>query len=181
MPAHISSTTRAVAMVVVHHRASHLHHRRPQRIQRCDVEFRCGVEAPGGGGAPWRQHAVATHQLTGVLLADQQVVAVLVEPVDIEPGGVAGQRESGFAAEHVVTKPLGGLDVGGVGGEQQRIARIGGRTRARGGLSAGMRTDCMVISATSLPRKREVPPASLFCSASSLSRLMPTTVALLFS
>ncbi len=77
----------AVAVVVANHGAAHLDQRRPQRIQTGDVEFGCGVEPSGGDGARRRKHAVAADQLAGVVLADKQVIAELVEPVGVSAVG----------------------------------------------------------------------------------------------
>src|SRR6201999_2747501 len=92
---------RAVAVIVVHHRTAHLDQRRPQRIQCLNIEFRCRVKSPGRDRAGRGKHAVATHQLTGVVLAHQQVVAVLVEAVDVQAVALPGQRETRLAAEDV--------------------------------------------------------------------------------
>ncbi|CKS61621.1 Uncharacterised protein [Mycobacterium tuberculosis] len=104
-------------MTLAHHGAAHLHQRRPQRIERANVEFRCGVESSGGDGTRRCQHPVATHQLTGVVVADQQVIAVLVEPVAI-PARIRGRRqcEAWRSAEHVIAEPLRRLDHAGIGG-----------------------------------------------------------------
>ena len=48
-----------------------------------DVEFGCGVEPACGDGARRRKHPVAADELAGVVLADQQVIAELVEPVGV--------------------------------------------------------------------------------------------------
>ncbi len=101
----------AVAVIVAHHRAAHLDQRGPQRVQRADVEFGCGVEPSGGDGARRRQHPVAADELAGVVLADQQVIAVLVEAVGVAAVDVAPvEREARLGGEHVVTKSLRGLD-----------------------------------------------------------------------
>ncbi len=123
MPAHIEQHHAAVAVVVADHGAAHLDQRRPQRVQRGDVEFGCGVEPSGGDGAGRRQHAVAADELAGVVLADQQVIAELVEPVGVSAVGRAFERESRFGGEHVMTKALRGFDERGVGGQQQGVAR----------------------------------------------------------
>ncbi len=97
----------AVAVILADHRAAHLDQRGPQRVEALHVEFRCGVEAAGGDGAGRRQHPVAADEFAGVVLADQQVIAVLVEAVGVaavvESRAVPGQRESGLGGEHVVT------------------------------------------------------------------------------
>ena len=73
----------AVAVVVPHDGAAHLDQRRPQRVElgRRRTPWRC--RDPRGDGAWRRQHPVAADQLAGAVLADQQVVAELVEPVGI--------------------------------------------------------------------------------------------------
>ena len=123
MPAHISSTTPPL-------RWSSRTTARPistsdgrSAIQRGDVEFGCGVEASGGDGAGRRQHAVAADELAGVVLADQQVVAELVEPVGVSAVDGAFEREARFGGEHVMAKALRGFDERGVGGQQQGVAR----------------------------------------------------------
>ncbi len=73
----------AVSVVVANHGAAHLHQGRPQRVQPCDVEFGCGVKPSCGDGARRREHPVAADELAGVVLADQQVIAVLVETVGV--------------------------------------------------------------------------------------------------
>ena len=70
-------------MIFAHHSAAHFDQRRPQRVKPLDVEFRCGVKTSGGDGARRRQHPVAADQFAGVVLADQQVIAVLVEAVGV--------------------------------------------------------------------------------------------------
>ena len=74
-------------MILAHHRAAHLDQRGPQRVEALHVEFGCGIQAAGGDGARRRQHPVAADELAGVVLADQQVIAVLVEAVGV-PAGV---------------------------------------------------------------------------------------------
>ena len=125
MPAHISSTTPPLRWSFAHHCTAHLDQRRPQRIKALDIEFRCGVETSGGDGPRRRQHPVAADKFAGVVLADQQVIAVLVEAVGVQTAGVAIvlQGETGFGGEHVIAKALRGLDERRVGGQQEGVAR----------------------------------------------------------
>ncbi len=76
-------------MVVADHGAAHLDQRRPQRVQAADVEFGCGVKPSGGDGARRRQHPVAADKLAGVVLADEKVIAELVEPIGVSTVGSA--------------------------------------------------------------------------------------------
>ena len=136
----------AVAVVVAHHGAAHLDQRGPQRVEAGDVEFGCGVEPARGDGARRRQHPVAADELAGVVLADQQVIAELVEAVGVPAVGRACERETRLGGEHVVTQALRGLD------------RVRGRWTAAGcsaastprsvGLVGGMSTEAVLIAST---------------------------------
>ena len=84
-----------VAVVLAYHGAAHFDQRRPQRVKARYVEFGCGVKTSGGDGSRRRQHPVAADQFAGVVLADQQVIAVFVEAVGIQPVGGAGQANPG--------------------------------------------------------------------------------------
>ena len=99
----VSILLATVAVILAHHGAAHFDQRRPQRVKAGDIEFRCGVKASGGYGARWRQHPIAADQFTGVLLANQQVITVLVEAVSVQTVNGAGQFESGLGGEHIVT------------------------------------------------------------------------------
>ena len=94
MPAHISSTTARCGGRRTHG-AAHLDQRRPQRVQRTDVEFGGGVKAARRDGAGRRQHPVAADQLAEVSLADQQVIAELVELVGVPPVAAGGRANPG--------------------------------------------------------------------------------------
>ncbi len=61
---------RSVAVVCTHHRAAHLDHEGPQRVQCGDIELSSGIEATCGNRARWGQHAITTHEFTGVVFAD---------------------------------------------------------------------------------------------------------------
>jgi hypothetical protein len=116
-------------VILSYHRATHVHQRPSQRIECANVEFGCEIKASGCDRACGRQHPVAAHEFTGVLLADQQVLAVLIESIDIRTPSAVGigslpQRKTGFTAEHVVAQSLRGPDQLGLGGQQQRIARL---------------------------------------------------------
>ena len=138
MPAHINEQHATVAVVFADHGAAHLDQRRPERIQRGYVEFGCGVEPSGGDGTRRRQHAVTADELAGVVLADQQMIAELVEAVGVSTVGGAFQGEARFGGEHIMTKALRGFDERRVGGQQQGVARTRrrrGRRRAAGLIS----------------------------------------------
>ncbi len=89
MPAHISSTTPPL-------RWSSRTTARPistsdgRSGSRPVTSNSVAVYKPSGGdGARRRQHAVAADQLAGVVLADQQVIAELVEAVGVSAVGPA--------------------------------------------------------------------------------------------
>src|SRR5690606_38485283 len=65
-------------------------------VEAGEVEFGGGVVAAGGGDLVRRQHPVTADELFGQLVADQQVIAVLIEPVGVQTGSVIGDLEAGF-------------------------------------------------------------------------------------
>ena len=103
MPAHISSTTRAVAVILADDGAAHLDQRRPQRVEGADVELRGRVEPACGDGAGRREHAVTADELAGSVLANQQVVAELVEAVGISTGRTRPSSERSKPGSEVNT------------------------------------------------------------------------------
>jgi hypothetical protein len=70
----------------VHARPAGLHQRGPQLGQRAEVELTVGVQPPGVGGPLRRQHPVAADDLARAVLAHDEVVAELIEPVDVQTG-----------------------------------------------------------------------------------------------
>ena len=139
----------AVAVVLAHHGAAHLDQRRPQRVECADVELRGGVEPARGDGAGRREHAVAADELAGVVLADQQVVAELVEAVGVSAVDVAVvEFESGLGGEHLVAQALRGFDERRVGGQQQGVARPSRAGAAPSTSSAAMSTDAVLMAST---------------------------------
>jgi hypothetical protein len=87
-----------------------------------------------------REHAVGAHDLAAGFLADDEVVAVRVELVDVFGRPVQGGAE--FLGEHAITQPLCGAHLGTVGGDQKRVA--GGFTRCgdgENGHAYGVRPD----------------------------------------
>jgi hypothetical protein len=62
---------------------------------------------------------------------------MLVEAVDVEAVALPDQCETRLAAEDVVAQPLRCLDLSGISGQQQGIARLGRRARARGRFFGG--------------------------------------------
>jgi hypothetical protein len=112
-------------VVGAHDGASHLDERRSQPVQRGDVELGGGVEPARRDRPRRRQHAVAAHQFARAVLADQQVVAVLVEPVGVTSVWRGGQAESGFGGEHLVAQALRGVDQVRICGQQQGVPRCG--------------------------------------------------------
>jgi hypothetical protein len=66
--------------------------------------------------------------MTGVVVAHDEVVAELVELVDVTVVDGAGQARAEFFGEDLVAQPLCGGDLCVVGGDQQRVAGgAGGR------------------------------------------------------
>ena len=118
-----------VAVCTVHTGPSGLHQVAVERCERGQVELALGV--PVRCPAGW-QHAVGADHLGGRLRHDDQVVAVLVELVDVESGyrGVQGRAE--FFGEDPVAQPLCGGDLPGVTGDPQRVARGAGFRRVDG-------------------------------------------------
>lgn len=71
--------------------------------------------------APGGEHAVTAHDLAGVVIADDEMVAVFVEAVGVDAVAVS-QPESRLGGEDVVPQALYGVDVVGVGGQQQGVS-----------------------------------------------------------
>ena len=114
----------AVAVIRVHTGAAGLHQRRTQSGERGQIEFGLGIVAAGRrrAHARRRQHPVGTDDLAGLVGANYQVVAVLVETVDVKASaGVTVrdvQRRAEFIGEDLIAEPLGGRHLGGVRGQQ---------------------------------------------------------------
>ncbi|GAB3870547.1 hypothetical protein GCM10027610_132510 [Dactylosporangium cerinum] len=93
-----------------------------QLVQAGEVELGVGVEPAGRHRAVRRQHPVGPDDGAGALLADDQVVAVLVEGVDVQPGGAGLQRGAQLTGEDIVAEPLCGPDLVTVRGHQDGVA-----------------------------------------------------------
>ena len=114
--------TAPLAVVGVHAGAAGLDQAPAQLVQAGEVELGRRRRAAGGGRAVRRQHPVGPDDLAGALLADDEVVAVLVERVDVEARRRARRRRAEFTGEDLVAEPLCGPDLGAVRGHQQGVA-----------------------------------------------------------
>ncbi len=123
---------RAVPVVGVDAGAAHLDESGADYGERAEVELALGVEPAGDRRPLGRQQPVGADDLTGRRVADEQVVAVRVEGVDVEPRLRGGQQGAHLRGEDVVAQPLRGPDVGFVAGEGDGVA---GGAVGCGGLS----------------------------------------------
>lgn len=98
-----------------------------------EVEFPLGVEAAGDGGALRGQQPVSADDLLGLLVDDEEVVAVRVEGVGVEAGLGPVQSGAELADEDLVAQPLGGAHLVLVAGEADGVARSFGRRAGRRG------------------------------------------------
>ncbi|EPJ39382.1 putative protein TPRXL [Streptomyces afghaniensis 772] len=149
---------RAVAVVGVHAGAADLDELGPDRGEGAQVELALGVQASGDRRALRRQQPVGADDLAGRLLTDEQVVAVRVERVDVQPGLRAGQQGAQLPGEDVVPQPLRGTHVLLVPGEGDGVA--GGGRGLRGAVD-GQYAGHGSLLVTGRGR-RAVPP-SLLC------------------
>ena len=109
----------AVAVVRVHTGASGLDELIPQRAQAGHVELAVGVPAAGPLGGLRRQHPVGADDLAGGVVADDQVIAEVVELVDVPAVHGAGQVGAELAGEDVVAQSLRGRDLALVVGQKE--------------------------------------------------------------
>jgi len=120
----------AVAVVGVHAGAADLDQAGADRVERGQVELALGVQPSGDRRALRRQQPVCADDLSGRLLAHQQVVAVRVEGVDVVSRLRGGQQGAHLSGEDLVAQPLRGTHVGLVAGEGDGVA--GGGLGLRG-------------------------------------------------
>lgn len=93
---------RAVAVVGVHTGAADLDQAGPDRVERVDRELALGVQPSGGRGPLGRQQPVGADDLPGHRVADQQMVAVGVEGVDVVARPRGGEHGAHLPGEDVV-------------------------------------------------------------------------------
>lgn len=125
----------AVAVVGVHAGAPDLDESRADRVERAHVELALRVEPAGDRGALRGQQAVGADDLVGQRVTDQQVIAVGVEGVDVEPRLRRGQQGAHLPGEDVVPQPLRGPDVGL--GTSEGDGVTGGGQGLRGAVEGG--------------------------------------------
>ena len=113
---------RAVAVVGVDAGTADLDQPGADSGQRSEVELALRVEPSGDRGALGRQQPVGADDLAGLRVADQQVVAVGVEGVDVEAGLRGVQEGAHLPGEDVVAQPLCGPDIGLVLGQGDGVA-----------------------------------------------------------
>ncbi len=125
----------AVAVVGVDAGAADLDEARADRVEGGEVELALRVEPSGDGGALGRQQPVGADHLPGDRVADEEVVAVGVEGVDVQAGLGAGQVGAHLPGEDVVPQPLRGTHIVLVSGERDGVAgrRVGLRGTVEGG------------------------------------------------
>lgn len=126
---------RAVAVVGVDAGAADLDEAGADRVERGEVELALGVQASGDRGPFRRQQPVGADDLAGERVADEQVVAVRVEGVDVEAGLRGGQQGAELTGEDVVPQALRGSYVVLVTGEGDGVA--GGCGGERGTFDGG--------------------------------------------
>jgi hypothetical protein len=114
---------RAASVVGVDAGAPGLDQGRAQRGERGQVELGVRVQPAGGLGTLRGEHPVGADDLTGVVRPDDQVIAVLVEPVAVQPGSAVVQPRAELAGEHPVAEPFRRFDLNVVPGHEQGVAR----------------------------------------------------------
>ena len=77
----------------------------------CEVKFGLCVVTAGACGLSVCQDAIATDYLIGVLIPDQQVLAIRIEAVAFDPRMDHRQARTHFFDEHAMAQALGGLQV----------------------------------------------------------------------
>ena len=111
-------------------RATHFDNPVRHRIERGDVEFRCGVIPTGRRSGIRRQHSVAADVLLGDVVANEKMITEFVEGVGVEfeHPGRSGEGEAWLGGEHSVSKALRSDTMLAVGGDDQGISRLGDLT-----------------------------------------------------
>jgi hypothetical protein len=112
----------AVAVVGVHARTAGLDRGTADVVQVGQVELAVAVEPPGLPGALRRQHPVPADDLAGAVVAHHEVVAVLVELVDVVAGHAGVQRRPHLTGEHLVAQSLRGDHFFAVTGDEEGVA-----------------------------------------------------------
>src|SRR5262249_28304374 len=94
----------------------------PQGAEHGEVELAVRVEPPRHRRAMWGKHAVRADDLTGLLLPDEEVVAVRVQLVDIEPGRARVEVCAHLLGEYAVPQPLSRANLIGGGRYENAVA-----------------------------------------------------------
>lgn len=103
-----------------------------------EVELALGVEPAGDGGALGGQQPVGADDLLGLLLDDEEMVAVRVEGVGVQAGLGSVEAGAELAGEDLVAQPLGGAYLVLVAGEADGVVGVAGRAAgAARGAAAG--------------------------------------------
>lgn len=148
----------AVAVVGVHAGPADLDQAGTDRVQRGQVELALRVQPSGDRGALRREQPVGADDLPDQRVADQQVVAVRVERVDVVAGLRAGQQGAHLPGEHVVPQSLRGPHVLLVTGQADGVA--GGGRALRGSVEGGNAGHGSLL--VTGRRRRAVPPVLFF-------------------
>ncbi len=97
-------------MVRMHAAAPQLDHPVAQRAQAHQVEFGVGVETADAPRLRGGQHAIGADHLRRVVVAHDQVFAILVVEIHVVSGNRTPQAGAHFAGEHAVAQALGFAD-----------------------------------------------------------------------
>ena len=95
-----------MAMIRMHAAAAQLDHAVTQQTQTRQVELGVAVGAADALGLCGREHAVGADNFPAVCITHQQVLAVIIEQVDVVARQVAAQRSAHFQRKNLKPKPL---------------------------------------------------------------------------
>ena len=120
-----------MAVIAVHTGAPQLHRVRQQMGNPPQIKFALAIPAAQRPRTLRRQQTIAAHRAAAVFVAHNQVAAIFVITVDIQPVGALNIRTQLFG-KHLIAQTLRLFDIGITTGQRHSEAARLGRTFASG-------------------------------------------------